>query len=63
MMQQPEELDHAAQRSVALEIESAVEARLGDGACLVDHAGRERILELCEKIQKECAKLSAAEKQ
>ena len=40
-----------------------MEARLGDGACLVDHAGRERILELCEKIQKKCAKLSAAEKQ
>ncbi|CAK0796442.1 unnamed protein product, partial [Prorocentrum cordatum] len=56
LMQQLEELDHAAQRSVALEIESAAEARLGDGACLVDHAGRERILELCEKIHKKCAK-------
>ena len=40
---QLEELDQAAQRSVAAEVESALESRLGDGACLVDEAGRSRM--------------------
>ena len=62
LMQQLEELDQAAQRSVAAEVESALESRLGDAACLVDEAGRTRILEICEKVRKSCARLNDAEK-
>jgi hypothetical protein len=54
LMEQLEELDNAAQRSVAAEVESAVES----GACLVDDAGRERILEICGEIRDSAAKLS-----
>ena len=57
LMQQLEELDQAAQRSVAAEIESAVESRLGEAAVLVDDAGRERILEICKKVRKSCARI------
>lgn len=62
LMHQLEELDQAAQRSVAAEVESALESRLGDAACLVDEAGRTRILEICEKVRKSCARLNDAEK-
>ena len=63
LMQQLEELDQAAQRSVAAEIESAVETDLvREGACLVDEAGRARILEICQKIRKSCVRLDDAEK-
>ena len=62
LMQQLEELDQAAQRSVAAEVESAVESRLGDAACLVDEAGRARILEICDKVRKSCARIDDAEK-
>ena len=51
LMQQLEELDQVAQRSVAGEVESALESQLGEGACLVDEAGRQRILEICEKVR------------
>lgn len=54
LMDQLEELDKASQRSVAAEVESALES----GACLVDDAGRERILELCKDIRNQAAKLS-----
>ena len=62
LMQQLEELDQAAQRSVAAEVESALESRLGDAACLVDDAGRERILAICDKVRKSCARIDDAEK-
>ena len=58
LMQQLEELDQAAQRSVAAEVESAVEG----GGCLIDDAGRERILGICEQIRAGAAKLSRTEK-
>ena len=61
-MQQLEELDQAAQRSVAAEVESAVESQLGQAAYLVDDAGRQRILEICEKVRKSCARIDDAEK-
>lgn len=56
LIQQLEELNQAAQRSVAAEIESAVEAGL------VDDAGRARILEICEKVRKSCARLEDGER-
>ena len=58
---QLEELDQAAQRSVAAEVESALEGRLGEAACLVDEAGRARILEICEKVRRSCARLDDAD--
>ena len=58
LMEQLEELDKTAQRSVAAEVESAIEG----GACLVDDAGRERILELCKEIRNRAAKLSHPDK-
>ena len=51
---QLEELDSASARSVAAEVESAIEG----GACLPDDAGRERILELCSKVRASVKKLS-----
>ena len=56
-MRQLEELDAAAQRSVAAEVESAVEG----GCCLIDEAGRERILGLCKEIRDGAAKLTRTE--
>ena len=58
LMQQLEELDHAAQRSVAAEAESAVES----GACLIDDAGRERILDICKQISDGAAGLSRTDR-
>ncbi|CAK0876828.1 unnamed protein product [Prorocentrum cordatum] len=49
LMQQLEELDHAAQRSVAAEVEPALEGGVdcgGEGGGLVDREGRERILDM-----------------
>ena len=59
LMQQLEELDHAAQRSVAVEIESALESGLGPGSegGLVDDAGRERILQICREVHESCKRL------
>ena len=62
LMQQLEELDQAAQRSVAAEVESALESQLGEAACLVDDAGRARILGICNKVRKSCARLDEADK-
>ena len=62
LMQQLEELDLAAQRSVAAEVESALESRMGEAACLVDEAGRARILDICEEVRKSCARLDDAER-
>ena len=58
LMNQLEDLDNAAQRSVAAEVESAIEG----GACLVDDAGRERILTLCQEIRAQATKLSHPDK-
>ena len=57
LMRQLEELDKAAQRSVAAEVESALES----GACLVDESGRARILALCQEIRRSCEKLSRSD--
>ena len=62
LMQQLEDLDQTAQRSVAAEVESALENRIGEGACLVDESGRRRILDICGKIRTSCARLDDAEK-
>lgn len=62
LMQQLEELDRAAQRSVEAEVESALESRLGDAACLIDEAGRARILEICDKVRKSCVRIDEAGK-
>ncbi len=43
---------------MAAEVESAIEG----GACLVDDAGRERILEICQDIRNQAAKLSRPNK-
>ena len=56
-MHQLEELDKTAQRSVATEVESAIDG----GACLVDDAGRERILDLCKQVRQKAAELSRSE--
>ena len=49
-MQQLEDLDHAAQRSVAAEVESAVEG----GACLIDDAGGRLGLKRSDITRWEC---------
>ena len=59
LMQQLEDISYAAERSVATEVEAALEG----GACLVDDAGRERILDMCKDIRKRCEKLSKPERQ
>ena len=52
LMQQLEELDQAAHRSVAAEVESAPESKLAQAAVLFDDASRQRILDICEKMRK-----------
>ncbi|CAE7197789.1 tkt [Symbiodinium sp. CCMP2592] len=59
MLQKLEELQDAGARSVALEMETMVEEQ----RTLVDHLGRQHILELCRQIHESCRQLSAAEKQ
>ena len=56
-MRQLEELDQAAQRSVAAEVESAIEG----GACLLDEAGRERVLALCKQVRNAARRLTRDE--
>ena len=63
VMQQLEELDHAAQRSVAVEVESALESGLGDEGGLVDEVGRARILDLCTQVHQSCKRLDNVAKQ
>ena len=55
-------LMRAAQRSVAAEVESALESRMGEAACLIDKAGRARILEICDNVRKSCSRIDDAEK-
>ena len=53
LLQQLENLDNAAQRSVAAEVESAVEG----GASLIHDVGRARILEICRDVRERCKRL------
>jgi len=57
LLQQLEELETSAARSLAAEVESAVEG----GACLVDDVGRARILAICEQVRSSCQRLSSTD--
>ena len=57
LLNQLEDLDATAQRSVASEVESAIEG----GACLTDDVGRTRILDICREVRQNCAKLNVSE--
>ena len=57
MANQLEELDNAAQRAAAMEVEAAIEG----GGCAVDDDGRERILNLWQQVRKRAAKLTRPE--
>ena len=56
---QLKDLDEAAQRSVAAEVESAVEG----GACLMDEVGRARVLDLCAAVRKTASRISSTDRQ
>ena len=58
LLNQLEDLDATAQRSVASEVESAIEG----GACLTDDVGRARILNICREVRVKCQKLDASQK-
>ena len=58
LLQQLEELENAAARSVAVEMESAAQ----DESTLIDHLGRKRILALCDEIRTQCQRVSSQEK-
>jgi len=58
LQNQLEEIEKSTKRSMAAEVESAIEG----GACLVDEAGRDRILQLCRDVRSTAAKLSGAER-
>ena len=62
LMQQLVELDQAAQRSGAAEVESALEPCSGDAACLADDAGRARILEARRKCRRRARRDEADKK-
>ena len=57
LINQLQELEQAAQRSVAAEMETAIEANPD----LIDDAGRERILKLCQDVRRRCQRLSSAD--
>ena len=59
LQSQLEEIAEATRRSVAAEVESAIEG----GACHIDDAGRERILEQCRALRKSAEKLSQPQRQ
>ena len=58
LQHQLEEIQGATKRSIAAEVESAIEG----GARLVDEAGRERILEMCKDLRKHAQRLSQPER-
>ena len=58
LLQQLEELENAAARSVAVEMESAAQ----DECTLIDHQGRKRILALCDEVRTQCQRVSSQEK-
>ena len=57
LLDQLEDLDATAQRSVASEVESAIEG----GVCLTADVGRTRILNICRDAREECQRLDASE--
>ena len=57
LLQKLEELEAAGARSVAVEMEAFV----NEEQTLVDHVGRQRILDLCKEIHESCQKLSAGD--
>ena len=57
LLNQLEDLDATAQRSVASEVESAIEG----GACLTDDVGRTRILNICREVCENRQRLDASE--
>ena len=59
LIRQLEDLDATAQRSVAKETEHAIES----GSALLDEAGRERVLRLCESVRNHAARLSRPERE
>ena len=59
LMQQLQDISDAAERSVATEVEAALEG----GACLLDDAGRQRLVDMCKDVRKRCEKLSRPERQ
>ena len=59
LQNQLEEVENATKRSIAAEVESAIEG----GACLVDEAGRDRILQHCRDLRNSAAKLTTQGRQ
>jgi len=57
LLQKLEELEAAGARSVAVEMETFVDEQ----QTLVDHVGRQRMLDLCTEIHESCQKLSAGD--
>ena len=58
LLEQLRELENAAARSVATEMESAAQ----EESTLIDHLGRKRILALCDEIRQQSQRLSSDEK-
>ena len=58
LQQQLDDIQSATKRSIAAEVESALEG----GARLVDDAGRERLLEMCRDLRKHATRLSQPER-
>ena len=52
------EVQSAMKRSITAEVESAIES----GACLVDEAGRGRVLGVCKAVRQSAARLSQPER-
>jgi hypothetical protein len=57
LLQKLEELEAAGARSIAVEMETFVDEQ----QTLVDHVGRQRMLDLCKGIHESCQKLSAGD--
>ena len=57
LLEKIDELEAAGARSVSVELATL----MGDDTTLVDHLGRQRILQLCDEVQETCRKLSAAD--
>ena len=57
LLEKIDALEAAGARSVSVELATL----MGDDTTLVDHLGRQRILQLCDEVQETCRKLSAAD--
>ena len=57
LLEKIDELEAAGARSVSVELATL----MGEDTTLVDHLGRQRILQLCDEVQETCRKLSAAD--